>query len=285
MTETLNPQLDTAPTSEQNWDDVSGALRSMAGNSETDQPTRDVVETNSNQEIDQPKEPMVSPFGTKLVLAASRINSLLESRLANKADKEQLAENRERSLELQNEAYNTYQPNLTNTKNHEEGLRMNKRFDARAARQEKLDQAKSKVRGFGRSALNKLKDAGLIGLGVTIAGASKSKELATEASQKTKDSIASGIDKAEELAGKAGQKMEGAIESGINTVSSTVEGAKEARNYRREAAVARKEQALNRKYERHAKIMKRRRAIGNFVIRSRVTGQTAVDTWKNYQAK
>ena len=284
MTEVLkSPQTstDAEPRSE-GWSEVEDALHSLT----TEQPNpTEQTEASLADEAYHPDERNPSRFGAMFISAANRINKRLEQRAINKAHREALVEDSERTVELQNDAYGTYLSNIDYSSDHEEALGMNERFDAKAARQEKIDQTKSKLRAIGRSTLDRLKDAGLISLGMTIAGASKSKELAGKASQQAKQSVSTGMNRAEELAGKAGQKMEGAIESGINAVSGTIESAKEAMDHRRQAATVRKEQALNRKYERHAKVMKRRRAIGSFILRSRATGQSALDTWNNYPNK
>ena len=282
MTEALKSHLVDTEHRPESWSDVENALHSLT----TEQPNpTEPTEASLADEAYHPDERSPSRFGAMFISAANRINKRLEQRAINKAHREALVEDSERTVELQNDTYATYQSNIDYSSDHEEALGMNERFDAKAARQEKLDQTKSKLRAIGRSTLDRLKDAGVISLGMTIAGASKSKELAGKASQQAKQSVSTGMNRAEELAGKAGQKMEGAIESGINAVSGTIESAKEAMDHRRQAATARKEQALNRKYERHAKVMKRRQTISSFILRSRATGQSALDTWNNYPNK
>lgn len=270
MSETIRRPIDTLSDSDSekvnNWDDVQDALLGLRladdPSSEFDQmqPPIEIATEEAEPESD---ERIVSPIGAKILSAALRINSRLEKRALNREHKQAISEDRERTVEIQDEVYATYKPNFNYYSERDEAFRINDRLAREAARQEMIERAKSKMRRIGQSARRGLKETGLISLGLTVTG----------------------VNKAEEIAGKAGRKMEGAIETGIHSAAETIESAKEARSYQRQAAKDRKERALERKYERHAKIMQRRRAIGNFILRSRETGQSALDTWKDYPTK
>lgn len=284
--------------------------------------------------IDSPQENReISPLGSSLVRAAERVSSILEARAINKAHGEALKEYRDRD-------HSDYVDHLSSLADSTEAtptakasaqIALEREYHI-ADREQLIADAKDKIRGFGNSALRRLKNAGLVTLGIGIIGAEagvksakKGAELAEEGArfagktvkanaevataigkhyvgekiQNTKDKITSTWDKAEATAGRAGARVEGAIDNGINKVTGTIEAAKEALEYRRQAAIKNKEAALTRKYERHATWMKlkrktgetiertrevtveQKRKIGRFAARAKASGEAAVDAWKN----
>lgn len=103
------------------------------------------------------ERPELSPTGSRVKQAADRINNMLESRAINKAHSEALAENKSRDYVAQDAAFASYEENVTYSKDYNTALKANEHIDAKAARAEKLESAKDKVRGIGRSALNSFK--------------------------------------------------------------------------------------------------------------------------------
>lgn len=140
---------------------------------------------------------------------------------------------------------------------------------------DKTELAKTKLRGIGRSALARLKSAGLItlGIGVMSAGATtrgvKQAAEATKAgtakfSEKAGDGFITGMKKVESGMDKAGAAMVSAQEK----YSDFREARREAKQERIEAAKERarqaKEAALARKAERRAKWAARRDAVKQY---------------------
>lgn len=251
----------------------------------------------------------VSPTGASLVRAANRVNDLLEKRAINNAHAEALQENQQRKVDAQNNAYASYEENIDVSAEQDEAYRMNDKIDARAARKERLEEAKDKVRGAGRRALGFLKNAGLITLGAgVLAGEYAAKkvksgtETVTLGAMIAKDRVASaaetaalgamiGTDKVKDGAKFAKDTVKvnatTAYEIGKYEVAEAVDRAKnkvsEAKDtvsekYAdvkqtagdmiasvRERLRRRKEAALTRKYERHAKWNKLRSASKEFV--------------------
>lgn len=275
----------------------------------------------------------ISPLGSTLVRAAERVSSILEARAINKAHGEALKEYRDRDHSDYVDHIASLAESTEATPMAQVSAQMALEREYRIADREQLiADAKDKLRGFGNSALRRLKSAGLIGLGIGIIGAEagaksakKGAELASEGARfagktvKTNAEVAAAVgkhyvgekvenakekvtatwDKAEAAAGRAGARMESAIDNGIDKVTGTIEAAKEALEYRRQAAIKRKEAALTRKYERHAGWMKlkrksvetvdrareltveQKRKIGRFAARAKASGEAAVEAWKS----
>ncbi|MDB5165347.1 MAG: hypothetical protein JWM00_237 [Candidatus Saccharibacteria bacterium] len=233
LTHTVNPDEEHMSTSE---------LEEMF---EAQNPEESITSTENGREL--------SPTASLIRVAANRVAGALEQRALSIHTKE-----------AQEQAFDSYENNIATSKqldkDENKAYKMNERFESSQARQEKLDEAKIKVRGFGRSALAHLKNAGMITLGVGLlageaagrgakrgaeAAIDGTKNVTTKTADKLGDATMSGLGKAENLAETVGTKILGVAES-----------VKEAREYRKEAAARRKDEALTRKYERHAKWMK-----------------------------
>lgn len=219
-------------------------------------------------ETSEPTSESLSPTADRIDAVATRISGFLRNR----------AETKQKTAD-QEDAFASYEDNIQTTKDRE--------------RQERKDAAIATMKGIGRSALARLKNAGMITLGAgliageagnrgvkqakaaTIEGAktagqtiktnaefayAAAKSEASQAAQATGEKITDTWNKAEELAGKAGAKLENGIETGINKakagaelVKDTVSATKESIGYMKERYLRRKEAALTRKYERHAR--------------------------------
>ncbi len=166
----------------------------------------------------------VSPLGSGLVRAANRMNAILEQRAINKAHGEALKEYRDRD-------YDGYIGHLANVADSPEATPLAKasaemaveREWRREDREKMVNEMTVKVKGFGRSALSRLKSAGLVTLGLSIMGA--------------------------EATGRGAKKT---VEAGSATVDSARETIADYRNSRRQAAERKAEAAATAKYERHA---------------------------------
>ncbi len=165
-----------------------------------------------------------------------RFANALERRAVNKAHGEALTEDTERKISAQSEAYASYDDNITRSQDIDTAYAMNEQFDARVARQEKIDAAKENVRDIGRRAVEALKSAGLITLGAGLIAGEFAADKAKQASEATKR----------------------AAETGTQKVADTKEVASDMISSVRERLARRKEKALTRKYEREAKERKRR---------------------------
>lgn len=277
------PTYETAPydPSSDNGEIVAGEVVSTATLEDMFNNSPDAAEASDTREV--------SPTGASLLRAANRVNTILERRAINKAHGEALKEDRQRTKEA--------------TSQEDEAYRMNDRYDARAARTEKLEVAKDKVRGFGRKGLAFLKNAGLITLGAGLLAGEKSgraiksgAETAALYSMEARDKVVASAKSGAETAAlhamfakdrvvdgatfakdtvklnaeaavavskyEVGQKIEGAkaaIQSGVDTVKEKVTDTREIAGDMvaslRERLARRKEAALTRKYERHAKWM------------------------------
>lgn len=227
---------------------------------EADDPVIEQLEGQFTPENDTTDDRELSPFGEKIAAAADRVKTRLENRAITKAHGEALKEDQQRTIDAQNEAFASYEGNIAYSQDVDEAYRINDKFDARAARREKIDDAKDKVRGAGRRALGFLKNAGMLTLGAGVLageyGARKAKSGAETASLyalETKDYLASGVksgvesaalgalyakdkvaekastamDKTEQFAGKVGAKMEAGVETSIAAVSNAVESGKQ----------------------------------------------------------
>ena len=93
-------------------------------------------------------EAPISPMADRIEHAANRINGFLRGR----AEQKQLEFN-------QDEAYASYEDNIDTTKTRE--------------RAERNELVKRKIKGFGRSALSRMKNAGLITIGVGVIASEK----------------------------------------------------------------------------------------------------------------
>ena len=151
----------------------------------------------------------VSPTGATLVRAAQRINGLLERRaIDNKAHGDALKEYRDRD-------HSGYVDHIADLKESEEATPMARAtaemaLDSeyrKADREAMVEKAKNKVRGFGTSALSRLKNAGRLAVELPV--------VALEAG-------ANGVKRANEAMGDATMKGFEKIETGMDTVGTKI---------------------------------------------------------------
>lgn len=269
----LRPSSEAVPynPSEHDGDIVQGEVVST----ETLEDMYNAEPTASEQDVHEDTRGELSPTGSLLLRAATRINNFLERRAIKKAHGEALKENRSRATEAQTDAFASYEDNIQTTADRETAEaqedadwdtahRMNEKFDARTARQERMEAAKDRVRGAGRAALEFTIGAGVLGAEYAVNTAKSGAETLSAGAQ-------AGMNKAEELASKAGAQMEAGVDASIAAMTNALEtGKQKIASGRetlsdmiasvRERLVRRKEAALTRKYERHARRMQRREA-------------------------
>jgi|GEM_PF-2825609 hypothetical protein len=125
MTEVLNHRPATSPES---FSDEEAPLFDMA---------------DFEADVQEPK-PELSPTATRIRAAAERAATFLEDR----------AETRLKKTD-QDEAYDSYSENISTTRNRIREERID-------AVEEKIENAKTRISGFGRTTLGRLKNAGLI---------------------------------------------------------------------------------------------------------------------------
>lgn len=135
---------------------------------------------------------------------------------------------------------------------YEDAYRMNDKFDAKVARKEKINQAKERISVFGRAALGRMKNLGLITLGLGIMtgeagarGAKRGYEASKSATVKFGENVGDGF-----IAG-----ME-KVNSGMDTVGEKVASVNEAvsdyKKVRQQKAERRAEAAAGKQYESEA---------------------------------
>lgn len=277
MTEVLN-HPEVAPDNSDSRVDT-GDLEAMFATQNSDTDSEASVEASNI-----PGYSELSPTGSMLIGAATRINGILERRAVNKAHDEALKEYRERD-------YNGYVDHLGSLEDSSEvspaakasaRMALDREY-LKADIQEKLDKAKDKVRGFGRSALSRLKGAGLITAGLGIMSAEATGRSVKKASEATK----TGTIKFGEKVGDGFITGLKKVEAGMDSAGETVADIRSARRQaadRKADAVAtqeaiahaekiktqrekeaarqeRREAALARKNVRHAKWASRREAV------------------------
>lgn len=163
------------------------------------------VETQTEQANDTRE---VSPAGATLVRTAQRINVLLERHAMNKTHGEALKEYRDRD-------HSGYIDHVDRLKDSEEATPMARAtaemaLDSeyrKADREEMLEKAKSKVRGFGSSTLTRLKNAGLITVGLPVIAVEAGIKGAKRANEVMGDAVMTGFEKVEAGIDIAGRKI------------------------------------------------------------------------------
>lgn len=278
----------------------------------------DPATVNEIDAINPSERPALSPFGSRLVRAAQRVNAYLEQRAITKDHTEALAEN-------QNITGNASEEDLIST-DHEAALKMNRRFDRNEA-------IKQRIHDIGRRGLVQLKSAGEITLGIGIIGAEAARNKATnyvndrvdagkQVYEQTKESAINFVQEKRNsaLARKQArvnrrQEERDARQRARDESEAKIRAEREARLIERvERARAAREQAAER--ARHAAERKqarrdsrrekitagrdkanelwqnaqtKRRVIGAkavaFKTRARASGQAAIDTWQQYNAQ
>lgn len=150
----------------------------------------------------------VSPTGTSIVRAAQRINSLLEQRAINKAHGEALKEYHDRD-------HSDYIDHLASLKDSEEvtpmarataEMALNNEY-RKADREEMIEKAKNKLRGFGSSALTRLKNAGRLTIGLPGAVVEAGINGAKRANEAMGDAVMAGLEKTEAGMDAVGKKI------------------------------------------------------------------------------
>lgn len=150
----------------------------------------------------------VSSTGTSIVRAAQRIHNLLERRAINSAHSEALKEYRDRD-------HSDYIDHLANLKDSQEATPMARATAEmalegeyrKADREEMIEKAKNKVRGFGSSALTRLKNAGRLTVGLPVTAVEAGIKGAKRANEAMGDAVMAGFEKAEASMDAVGNKI------------------------------------------------------------------------------
>lgn len=123
----------------------------------------------------------VSPTGSRIQRAANRISNFLEKRAIDKAHGDALLEDENRPVDIQDNAYATYADNLTYTKV--------------AARNERNEAIKQRLRDIGERGLTYLRAGGEIALGAGIIGAEATARSVKSAGETTALGAMYGVDR------------------------------------------------------------------------------------------
>ena len=150
----------------------------------------------------------VSPTGSSIIRVAERINTILERRAIDKAHGEALKEYRDRD-------HSDYIDHLASLKDSEEATPMARATAEMALehehpkdeREEMLEKAKAKIRGFGRSALARLKNASLITVELGVAAGEAVAKGAKRANETMGDAVMIGLEKTEASMDAVGKKI------------------------------------------------------------------------------
>ena len=150
----------------------------------------------------------VSPTGATLVRAAQRINGLLERRAINKAHGDALKEYRDRD-------HSGYVDHIADLKDSEEATPMARATAEMALdseyrksdREAMVEKAKNKIRGFGTSALSRLKNAGRLTVALPGVAAGAAINGAKRANEAMGDAIMKGFEKTEAGMDAVGNKI------------------------------------------------------------------------------
>ncbi|MCB9819853.1 hypothetical protein H6796_00885 [Candidatus Nomurabacteria bacterium] len=273
---------------------------------------------NDTKDRNQSESGDLSPFGSSVVRAANRINSMLENRVLNRA------------------------------------YRMNERFDARQDRKEKLENAKAKIADIGRNTLYTALGIGVLSARAARRGVNKFNEKVGDSMMAAGQKVESGMDAFSDM---VGSKVESAKEVAADYSAARkqkaerraeeeatrqyekqaaktakrnekaqikeekIQARQERINAARERAAEKKAAALARKQERRDKWAARREGLkeyaglvkeglvetgesikdgyekakqmtneqkaklGNLALRARASGEAAVDTWKNWSSE
>jgi hypothetical protein len=183
----------------------------------------------------------VSPTGSKVVRAAERINAFLERRAINKAHGQANKENAQRDKAAQDEAYDSYSDNIATTADresleadwaaaddarmnelHAEANKENKNIDKaarKAERDQAIERAKEKLRGFGARALNVAKAGGNLVLGAGILTGEAAARGAQAAGQRGADAYSS----AKAKAGETVDAARGYVDSKVDSINNAAE--------------------------------------------------------------
>lgn len=150
----------------------------------------------------------VSPTGSSIVRAATRINSVLERRAINKAHSEALKEYRS----IDNAGYVDHIASLAESEEvspmAQASAQMALEREHRIAdTKEFFDTSKENVSKLGRSALKSLKSAGMITLGLGVLGAEAAGRGAKRTAEMTGDGMMAGFAKAEAGMDRVGNKI------------------------------------------------------------------------------
>lgn len=192
MTEVLTREMLTRPAYEAAANKTTPLDELLDQDSQLEDDADTSAETQA-VEIEDTRE--VSPLASRIEAATNRVITLLETgkesakgylnnRAINKAHGEALAEDNRRTQEAQDEAFASYEDNIARSEEIDEAYDMNDKFDQEAAhqqaraekiaeREQKIQDAKENIAGFGRATLTHLKTAGFftLGLGVLTAEA------------------------------------------------------------------------------------------------------------------
>lgn len=179
MTEVLNHRPATSPES---FSDEEAPLFDMA---------------DFEADVQEP-QPELSPAATRIRIAAERAAAFLEDRAETKL-----------KVTEQDEAYDSYSENISATRNRI-------REEHVDAIEEKIENAKTHIGGIGNAALGRLKNAGLITIGLGVMAGEAGVRGVRRSSEAAGDVVIGGL-----------QKVEAGMDTVGNKIVDTKAGAKE----------------------------------------------------------
>ena len=221
--------------------------------------------------FDGPKEDYreISPTGSFIMRAATRISTFLERRAMNKAHSEALQEDQVRKVTAQEEAEATYAENYAATAQREAeeaqfasdwdaAHRENDRFDARLARKERFEVAKDRLANGGQAALEAVKAVGLLTVGTgVLAGAAAGRKIQSGAETAALRAMYA----KDGIAGKAKSSAETAALRAMYAKDAATDWSSEKVTSLREAWVNYRAGARIRKQFRHKRWLQKQEAI------------------------
>jgi hypothetical protein len=264
------------------------------------------------------RNPELPPQATLLERAANRLNKMIVNRAHKKALKEngqrEAAQQQER-VDSQEDAFATYEDNVAASKELDrqyeergtqqlEAQAMNEKFDSDAARAEKIEEAREKIRQTARSIMSALLEAGAL----TVVGTKKAIESGGQGAKRTAEVAKSSAETAALAALIAKDKTSSAAETaalkGMFAYDKAKETAVDAKNYAkagidftkqqageaytatREKAISLKDAAKNRIQARWNKIKngsKEKYQSGKNSLRARRTaGRLALGAYRDH---
>lgn len=199
-------------------------------------------------DVQEPK-PELSPTATRLRAAAERAATFLDDRAETKLQKTE-----------QDEAYGSYSENISATRDR---IR-EERIDAVEA---KIENAKARIGGLGRTTLGRLKNAGLITVGLSL--------MASEAGVR-------GVKRGSEAVSSAAINGLGKVEVGMSTAGNKIADTKASVKDRYQTYQFNKESKSNQK-QFQKEYAKQTKAFDKEAARDRKL-QTKVDKWESKAA-
>lgn len=189
--------------------DVSPLTEDTPYNPNETSPVYDQLQAEQSASFEStPETREVSSTGASIMRAAQRINSLLEQRAINHAHDKALNEYRERDN-------SGYVDHIANLKDSESATPMARATAEMALdqeyrktdREEMIERAKNKVRGFGSSTLSRLKSAGRLTLALPSVAVEATVSGAKHANEAMGDAVMAGLEKTEAGVDAIGNKI------------------------------------------------------------------------------